>query len=262
MATTINTPFSPCHPVDRPRPSSCCMTTDTPIKRPDPATYSQNEQFALGAQPTWNSPDILTNVIGASHLNPETTVVIRNNSPTVSAVGVNVHCFVSRFGIGFERTLIGIAGVNLAPSEEKALLIPLPQAVLNGDQRVGFHVRIEHSADARLINNSGSQIIEAFSTSAQGRSIDASFLVRNPLSTPQAIMVQKLATQPGILSSFAIAGGTFGPFEERICLVHIEVEGWLTGTHTTFHDREITFVARGADGRVIDGLTYFLRVNT
>jgi hypothetical protein len=254
---------SPC-PRPRPRPvrPSCCMHTDTPIDRPDMAIYSQAEQFSIGAQPTWNSPDITTNFIGANKLMPEAQVMVRNLSSSASAVGANVHCFVARFGIGFARTLIGTAVVSLPPGAQKQLLVPFPQAVLAGEQRIGFHVRIDHPTDPVPINNAGAQVIDAFATSKQGRSIATSFLVRNPLDAPQAISVQQLATQPGIQTTFSISAAPFGAFEERLCNVNIHVEAWLIGGNGTVHDCNVTFVARGADGSVIDGLTYYVGVDS
>lgn len=238
------------------------MHTDTPIARPDLAIYSQAEQFAIGAQPSWNSPDITTNFIGAAKLMPEALVTVRNLSPTASAIGANVHCYTSRFGIGFTRTMFGTVVINLPPGAQKQLQVPFPQAVLAGEQRIGFHVRIEHPTDPVAINNEGSQVIDAFATSKQGRSIATSFLVRNPLGAAQAITVQQLATQAGIQSTFTISPAPFGGFEERLCSVKINVEAWLVGGGGVTHDRNITFVARGANGQVIDGLTYYVGVDS
>ena len=252
----------PCHPSARRERERCCVEVNSPIERPDPATYSQAEQFSIGSQPTWNSPDILTNFVGAAKLMPEARVIVRNLSPTTSAVSVAVHVSVSRFGIGFQRIPIGTSTVTLSPSQQQTLLIPLPQSVLNGEQRIGFHVRIEHPSDPVLINNEGSQIIDAFSTSAQGRSIQTSIRVRNPLNAAQSITLQLLATQPGVQVTYTMPPGPFGPFEERVCMVTIQIENWLTGGGGTTHEREITFVARGSDGKVIDGITFYVAVNS
>lgn len=251
-----------CRPEPRREAGKCCVKVDSAINRPDPAIYSQAEQFAMGAVPTWESPDILTNLVGATSLMPEAHVKIRNNSSTVSAVGVAAHAAVSRFGIGFPRTPIGTSVVTLGPGQERTLLIPFPQAVLNGEQRIGFHVRLEHPSDAVMINNEGSQNIDAFSTSAQGRTISTNFRIRNPLNVAQQISLQLLATQPGMQVSFALPPGPFGPLEERICSVTIQIESWLVGGGGTTHGREATFVGRGADGRVIDGLTFYVAVNS
>lgn len=261
-ASTVNRSVT-C-PRARPRPSrpSCCVHTDTPIDRPDLAIYSQAEQLAAGGQPTWNSPDITTNFVGAGKLMPEAEVTVRNLSPSASAVGANVHCLVSRFGIGFPRTLIGTSVVGLAAGAQKKLKVPFPQAVLAGPQRIGFHVRIDHPSDPVTINNAGSQVIDAFATSQQGRVINTAFLVRNPLADAQAIVVQQLGTQPGIQVSYSIVPGAFGPFEERLCSVTISVEAWLVGGGGVTHDCNVTFIARGADGGVIDGLTYYVGVDS
>jgi hypothetical protein len=249
-------------PTKRPDRTSCCAEVESRIDRPDPATYSQGEQFAAGLQPTWNSPDIVTNLVGAGALLPEARVTIRNRSSTASAIGVAVHAAVSRFGIGFPRSEIGASVVTLTPGQQQTILIPFPQAVMTGEQRIGFHVHLEHASDPVLINNDGSQIIDAFATSAQGRNISTSFRVRNPQNVPQSISLQLLATPPGIQVAFNMPGGVFGPFEERTCTAKIAVESWLVGGGGTTHEREVTFVARGADGRVIDGLTFYILVNS
>lgn len=240
----------------------CCVRVNIPIERPDPATYSQAERFAAGVQPTWNSPDITTNVVGAAKLLPEARVTVRNNSSSATAVNVAVHCAISRFGVGFPRNAIGTTVTTLAPSQQRTLLVPLPQAVLQGEQRVGFHVQLEHPGDSVLINNQGAQIIDAFATSAQGRTINTNFLVRNPLNTAQAVALQLLATGAGVLVSHNMPGGVFGPFEERMCEVTINIENWLVGGGGTVHEREVTFVARGAGGNIIDGITFYVAVNS
>ena len=238
------------------------MNVNTPIDRPDLATYSQAEQFALGAQPSWNSPDITTNYVGQNKLMPEANVVVRNKSATASAIGANVQCYVSRFGIGYDRTLFGTATTNFAPGEEKTLLVPFTQAVLAGEQRVAFHVRIEHPTDPVLINNAGAQTLDAFATGSQGRSIATTFRVRNPLAQTQSVQVQMLATQPGIQATFSIDASPFGPLEERQCQVQINVEAWLVGSASSVIDREVTFVGRGGDGQIIDGVTFYVGVHS
>ena len=249
-------------PQRRRQKNSCCLQVKTPIDRPDPAIYSQKEQFSLGVQPTWNSPDITTNFIGQNKLLPEAQVTVYNRSATASAIGVQVNAFVSRFGIGFSRTPIGASIINLNPLQTQVLPIPFPQVILRGEQRISFFVRLEHSSDSTLINNEGAQILDALATSQQGRTINTSFIVRNPLSVPQNIQVQILSTHSGIQASFAISSGTFGPFEERTCSVQIAIESWLVGGEGTVHDREVTFVARGEDGRIIDGLTFYVAVDS
>jgi hypothetical protein len=246
----------------RPEPRGCCVNVDTPIDRPDPATYSQAEQFALSAQPTWNNPDITTNAIGQGTLLPEAQVVVRNRSATASAIGANVRCYVSRFGIGYDRTLFGTATTNLAPGEQKTLSVPFTQAILAGEQRIAFHVRIEHSTDPILINNAGAHTLDSFATSVQGRSIETNVPVRNPLAQTQSITLQQLSTPPGIWVIFSSDPSPFGPFEERQSSVLIKVNDSLIGSANSIIDREVTLVARGADGQVIDGVTFYVAVDS
>jgi hypothetical protein len=140
-------------PQRRQSKKNCCLQVNTPVERPDPAIYSQQEQFNLGSQPSWNSPDITTNFVGQNKLLPEAEIAIRNRSTTVPAIGVQVNAFVSRFGIGFPRSFIGASVVNLVPTQLLSLKIPFPQAVLQGEQRLSFFVRLEHPSDSNLINN-------------------------------------------------------------------------------------------------------------
>src|SRR6266700_2397680 len=85
----------------RDRRSCCCVAVDDPPPaRPDLAIYSQEEQLALGAAPTWDSPDILTNYWSPFKLMPEISVTVRNLSSSVAAVNAQVLLYTSVFGLG------------------------------------------------------------------------------------------------------------------------------------------------------------------
>lgn len=60
---TLKREREPCRPQqDLDSRHSCCLIPyGAPPDRPDLATYSQEEQIAVGNPPTWDSPDILTN---------------------------------------------------------------------------------------------------------------------------------------------------------------------------------------------------------
>src|SRR5262245_26404264 len=98
MATTLaaSSAISWCRPTRKQR-SACCVTLADPPKRPDPAIYSQDQAMALGQIPTWNSPDIITNNNIPWALHPEADVVVRNLSPTVTAVNTQVQILLSGF---------------------------------------------------------------------------------------------------------------------------------------------------------------------
>ncbi len=231
---------------------ACCVTLQTPVKRPDPAIYSQPQLLSLGQQPSWDSPDIVTNQWRPFRLRAEAAVTIRNLSAEASAVGVKVNTAVSRFGIGYPRVPIVSVGANLAPSAERTLLIPFPQWVMSGEQRIGLHVTLEHSADADASNNYGAQTHEGFYTSDSGRSISATLPVRNPLPTSQFIQVAVLGGSPDLTVSLAPPATAFAPFEER----------GLHGGGGVEHTRQATILGLNQDGSIIDGVTYELRVDS
>jgi hypothetical protein len=117
LARLANPPRSICRPDRRPRRESCCVAIKDPADRPDPATYSQEEQLHLGLVPTWNSPDIITHNISPYSLFLEPEVKVRNLSTTASAVNILVHLHTSVFGIGLPRTPLATKVVNLAASQ-------------------------------------------------------------------------------------------------------------------------------------------------
>jgi hypothetical protein len=133
---------------------------------------------------------------------------------------------------------------------------------MSGEQRIGFHVTLEHSADMDASNNYGAQIHEGFYTSDAGRSFATTLPVRNPLASPQLIQVALLGGTPDLTVSLASPATAFAPFEERILDVHITVAASLTGSSSVEHEREATILGRNQDGSVIDGVTYLVRVDS
>lgn len=249
-------------PRKRPDRRRCCLTLTSPVGRPDPATYSQLQLLAHGQQPSWNSTDITTNHWGPFRLMAEAGVTIRNLSTSASAVGVKANAAVSRFGIGYPRVPIVSVAANLAPSSEQTLQIPFPQWVMTGEQRIGFHVTLEHPADKDATNNYGSQIHEGFYTSDAGRSFSATLPVRNPLAISQFIHLAILGGTPDLIVSLTPPATAFAPFEERILPVHITIAASLHGGGGVEHSRETTILGQNQDGSVIDGVTYVVRVDS
>src|SRR5260370_13475006 len=123
-----------CRPISD-RPHDCCVRTSTPPDRPDLATYSQEEQLAANAIPSWNSPDITTNLDFPWTLLPESLVTIRNLSPKASAVNGLVSVWTSQFGFGTVRTPLSSRVLSLGPGQEATLLFPLTQALLSSGQQ-------------------------------------------------------------------------------------------------------------------------------
>lgn len=250
-----------CLPAQRDRRRCCCVAVDGQLPdRPDLAIYSQDEQFASGLVPTWDNPDILTNYWSPFRLMPETSVTVRNLSPSAAAANAQVLLFISTFGLGVPQALLSSQTVSLAPGQSATLLFPLSQAILNAaDQRIGSHVRIIHPSDRRPLNNAGSQVLADAYTSANGRSFSVTFPVMNSLSTPQEITVGAL---PNMLSAtVAPATRPFNPLEQVTATLTLQVPAALHGTPTAPAREDASVVAYGADGRVIGGLTYVIWID-
>ena len=245
----------------RPTGTDCCLTpAGPPPDRPDLATYSQREQFALGNAPTWDSPDILSNYWNPFRLMPEISVTVRNLSPTATAVNGQVLVSVGTFGIGQPRTPLGAQLVTLAPGQQTTLLYPLPQAVINAaEQRIGVKVSVAHPYDAKEINNAGAQLLADVYTSAAGRNISVDFPVVNPLSAPQTLSLQVL---PNLLGATVTpAAPSLGPSEQIMATLHMHVPAAMHGTGAAPVRADVTVVGRDGAGALIDGLTYVVWVD-
>jgi hypothetical protein len=246
-------------PHDR-RGACCAHIGDPPPDRPDLATYSQEEQLTLGVSPTWDNPDMLTNWWRPFTLMPETVVTVRNLSSRASAVNAHVSLSTSIFGLGMPRVLLGMYSLSLAPSQQRTVLFPLPQATLNApDQRIGTYVRIDHPHDARAINNAGQQLLADAFTTSSGRAFTVTFPVRNPLGVSQAITLAALAND---LSAVVMPGShLFAPLEQRTATLGVSVPGTLHGTVPAPLRRDVTIVGRNQDGTLLGGLTYVIWID-
>ena len=248
-------------PRSSPGRDCCCITVDgPPPDRPDLAIYSQDEQFASGAAPTWDNPDIVTNYWNPFKLQPETSVTIRNLSTTAGAVNGQVSLYISEFGLGMPQTLLSRKAINLGPSQNDILLFPLSQAALGlADQRIGTYVRIDHPYDSTPINNAGSQLIADAYTSAVGRAFSVTFPVRNPLDSPQQITLSALPSE--LNTAITPATRAFAPLEQIVATVALQVPGAIHGSPAAEARRDVTIIALGAAGEVIGGLTYVVWID-
>lgn len=236
---------------------SCCIEI-TKIEKPDPATYSQDEQFSLGVVPTWNSPDILTNNISPFTLLPEASITVRNQS-NVSASNVLVHILTSPFGIGTQKTLELSQKIHLAGNQAVQLTYPFSQARLKGDQRIGIHILLEHPYDSKPINNAGSQAILANYTSQAGRTQTHPIPILNDSAFAQTIQLQILATD--VLASISPSMQTYAPYEQIVAHLSITVPAFLTGSSSSVVNREVTVIGRRADGSIVGGMTLILYID-
>jgi hypothetical protein len=243
-----------CHPQRRSGISRCCVSVDTPIKRPDLATYSQAEQLSKGVAPTWDSPDIVSCLLPVNALLPECSVTVRNLSPSCSAVNALVSLFISPFGLGMPRTLEGQMTVSLGPLAQSTILFPLSQAALKTvPQAIGANVSIQLSQDANLINNNGGQNLMGLSTLVSGRVITVQIAVRNPASYAQLI---SLDAMPNSLSANIQSNVGIGALSQAMVPMILEVPAAAHGTPAAPMRLDATVVARGNDGSLMDGITY------
>jgi len=237
---------------------SCVRVDDKPIDTPDLAIYSQGEQLATGGLPSWDSPDIVTNDWRPFRLRQEATVTIRNLSGTTSAANARVHFYTSPFGIGTRRQLRLTRVVNVGPAQQVALLFPLHQEVLAGDPRTGVHIVIEHPTDRDGINNAGSQVHDGGYTTESGRTFNVSIPVLNDSGVIRQIDLAVLPTD--LVATITPASRVFGPFEQVIATLHIEVPAFLIGSPANEIARAVTVLARAA-GEMIGGATRLLRID-
>jgi len=235
------------------------VPVNRPPDRPDPATYSQAEQLALGVEPTWNSPDIVTNSTLPWGPWPTVDVTVRNLSSTASAVNVLVHLARGLFGIGMVLIPESTKLLSLSPSEQVILNFAIPTPSPGGDPNVSVVATIEHPSDARLLNNRGEQTIAGATTTQIGRSPSIPFPLRNPLASSQTITLAALTNPLGAVVS--PVSRAFAAFEQIQATLALTVPGSLHGTGAQPTLNETTVIARGQDGSVIGGMTYLLWVD-
>lgn len=241
----------------RPR-CSCIRVDDTPIDTPDLAIYSQAEQLAIGGIPTWDSPDMVTNDWRPFRLREEASITIRNLSTTTSAANAQVHFYTAPFGIGTRRQLRLTRVVSVGPAQQVDLLFPLHQEVLAGDPRTGVHIVIQHPTERNPINSFGSQVHDGGYTTESGRSFNVSIPILNDSGASRQIDLSVLPTD--LVATVAPASRLFGPFEQVIATLHIDVPGFLHGSPANEIARGVTVMAR-TGGDVMGGATRLLRID-
>lgn len=243
-------------------PTSGCVSLKDPPEGPDLATYSQGEQFALGVQPTWDSPDIVTNTSAPPFgFLTQFTVVARNLSQTVSAVQAEVSVSTSDFGIGTIPQPLSTQVVTFAQGQQLSLTYPITQALLQStDQRAGVHVDIHHPADIHLQNNQGAQQVGQFQSSVMGRSFSVQFPAVNPLSFGQQITFVCLPNQLG--ATITPDRHTFAALEQINASLSLSIPASVHGTSAAPVRSDVTVAARNQDGSLLDGLTCVVWVDT
>lgn len=246
-----------CHPDRMSGPRDCCLAVKDPLKKPDPAIYSQIEQLSIGQDPSWNSPDITTNTF--SQLLDETRVKVRNLSSTTSAANALVHFFTSAFGIGMRRTQETSRVVSLSPGEEVELLFPLRQEILNGDPEIGTYIAIEHPHDETLINNKGAQISRGVVTSEAGRTLQFAFPVLNQLAVTRQITLSVLSNE--LSASVTPTIHNFAPLEQIEATITMQVPDTIHGSPGSEIYKEVTVIGWDLGVNLVDGLTHIVRID-
>ena len=250
-----------CFGVPQRRRASCCLEVpENKLKRPDLAIYSQEEQVAAGAEPTWNSPDIVTINFPYERLNDETLITVRNLSPDTAALGAQVRVSISPFGIGFEPRRVGSLPVSLAPSARADFSFPWSRAVVAGDPRTGVHIEIEHPPDRNPNNNSGSQVLAVSLTSVSGRVFELGIPILNRSNFTRRFTFRVLADD--IVAVVAPASRSFAPHEESIVSLRMEVPASIRGAPDRTTRRPVTVVATADDGSLVGGVTQLIVVDT
>jgi len=249
-----------CWPAAVARPVGCCLFTNPSPHVPDLDTYSQAEQLATGAVPTWDSPDIDSNAWRPFKLLPTARVRIRNLSGLTGAINAQVTFSTSALtvGLGLQRVTRGIQVVSLAPAGQLELTFDLPAI----DHPLGLFVDIAHPYDPRLINNHGARQVFELSTRSEGRSIPLLIPVVNQSSNPTSISVVALPTDLNVSITWPSSfGGSFAPLEQVDPTITIGVPTYLHGTSTSPSRHDVSLVARRSDGSLVDGITFVVWVD-
>ena len=246
-------------PVRQARAGCRAIWTNTPVKRPDLAIYSQAEALQNGEAPSWDNPDIITNAWGPFRLHDQASVKVHNLSPSVPAINALVHYSVSPFGIGMPRTPKLTKVVNLPPASEIELSFPLDRATLDGDPRVGVYIDIEHPHDANRVNNRGAQVHDGAYTSESGRDFTVQIPVLNDAGFSREIRLSVMPTD--VLATVSPAAHTFGPHEQVVAALRVQVPSFLAGTPQANVHRAVTVVGRLATGELVGGVTRLIRID-
>jgi hypothetical protein len=251
-------PFAPCNCGGQPAavydPCGRLRLAREDVDLPDLAIYSQAEQATLGNAPSWDNPDIITNLWGPFRLMDETEVVVRNLSPTAPAINALVHYFVAPFGIGTPATLLQTRSVSLAPGAQTKLIFPLDKETHTGDPRVGVHVRIEHPHDGNAVNNIGSQVHDGSFTSEIGHASSVQIPVLNNSDAANTMQLTVLPTP--VEASIEPTSHTFAPHEQILATLRFNVPASLSGKQS------VTVVGRFGSGALVGGATKLIDIDS
>ena len=251
-----------CSGVPRQVPGDGCVRLPrAKIHRPDLAIYSQTEEAALGREPTWNNPDIITNDWGPFHLMESVEARVANRSAKANATHALVNCHVGPFGIGMPQSLYASCKTTVTAGNAATLRFPLDATLRSTEsQRLSFTIQAEHPFDTEPVNNQGSQCIDGRQTSSSGRHFTIDVPVRNPLSAARRIDLRLI---PGELTaSIDWDHHDFAPGEEKVVRVDVTVPGELHGTDDSPDKQPVTVIATWNGGQLLGGATIIARIDT
>lgn len=252
------------------RPQDCCFTPDSPLRKPDPALYSQVELLrratasgnALAANVSWNNPDIELYSGTPARLRPEARIIVHNRSPSVSAAGVRVDVYAYRFGIGYPRELIGGSLLSIDAGGQAPCVVPLPQQIIRGEQRIGLEVRLTHTADENAANNVGLHACQVVHTSAMGRGFDLLIPMRNdaPLAREMYLVPQGTTD---LFTVFPPSAGPFAPYEERMVAMGVNARAIAPGAGVVreLHFKTLIRDAAGVQQVLEEGVSFLINID-
>lgn len=235
----------------------CCLHIDDPPERADPATYTQAVELAAGRTPTWDSPDVVTNdSVPPYSLIDELGATIRNESSEVSAMNVRVRASYSEWGIGLERTDIGIKEVSLAPQEEVNLDYPFPDALDESDFW-SFFTTVEFDTDDDRTNNFGGQAIKSVHVDEVGYEHTEHVPVGNRKSTSRQLSIN--VNQPSVMQVSVPNQVQLAPGERTDIPVEFDLpDGYTQPDDADQKLRLDVFATDDQTNELYDGVTLFV----
>jgi hypothetical protein len=239
------------------------LPINEPLKGPDLVIYSQTLAWQMGERNppglSFDNPDIWTWVPkeGEPGVRLRNEVLVRfQNVGEVVAIGTVVHCYTSKYGIGIQKKYLDTKYVPSIPAGgEVVLFFSLSPEILEGEQRIGVHIELEHSNDKNPENNKGSQVADGIYTSTGIRSgtqriIPLTFPVFNDSMFRRTI---NFTAFPSIVNDPPSL--TLDPFEgEPKYSVGIKVPDTLHGSLDQLDELDMTLLAVSNDDELVGGL--------
>jgi len=254
----------PSPPPSKLKTPSNYLPLNEPLKGPDLAIYSQTMAWGMGKRNppelSFDNPDIWTWVPkeGEPGVKLRNEVRVRfQNVGEVVAIGTIVHCYISTsFGIDIPKRHLATRYVpSVSTGETVDIFFPLSTDILEGEQRIGVHIELEHSNDQNHVNNQGSQVADGIYTSTgitsgNQRKIPYSFLVYNNSISRRTIHFEAFPSLVNNLPSLSL-----DPFRDAEYQVEIEVPDTLHGTIDQLDELDMTLLATSDNNELVGGVT-------